>query len=158
MTPAVRYLQQLKSRPDFEVLSYEHQPGNRHYGAEAVAALGLEAAQVFKTLIVSLGSAKDFAVCLVPVEQQLKLKSAAHALGCKKLEMAAASDAERITGYQLGGVSPLGQRKRLPTLIDTSARQFEQIYISAGRRGLELKLSPEVLQQLLQARFAQLTA
>lgn len=150
MTPAITVLK--KQAISHEVLSYTHDPGNLHYGAEAVEKLGLTADQVFKTLLVSDG--QRHYVAIVPVMYQLNLKKAAHALGCKKLDMAAPQDAERLTGYQLGGISPLGQKKRLPTVIDASASHLPRLYVSGGRRGLELALAPADLAAVLGATFS----
>lgn len=152
MTPAITLLK--KQSIAHEVLSYHHDPSNVHYGLEAVEKLGLTADEVFKTLLVSDGHRHY--VAIVPVAYQLNLKKTAHALGCKKLDMAAPADAERLTGYQLGGISPLGQKKRLPTVIDASARDLPRLYISGGRRGLEIALSPQDLASILSASFAEI--
>jgi len=151
VTPAILLLQ--KQGIQFETLSYDHDPDNQHYGDEAVSALGLSAQEVFKTLVIQSGEAAgQFAVALLPVAASLNLKRAAKALGWKKLSLADPADAQRVSGYQLGGVSPLGQKKLLPTLIDSSVLNLGQVYVSAGKRGLELALQPEVLKQLLKAQ------
>jgi Cys-tRNA(Pro)/Cys-tRNA(Cys) deacylase len=116
----------------FELHEYEHDPKADSYGLEAAERLSLEPARVFKTLVVERDGA--LAVAVVPVAAQLDLK----ALGGKRTAMADRADAERATGYVLGGISPLGQRKRLPTTVDSSALAFDTVYVSAGRRGLEL--------------------
>jgi Cys-tRNA(Pro)/Cys-tRNA(Cys) deacylase len=133
------------------VLSYAHDPAAPAYGPEAAAALGLDPRQVFKTLVLAVeGAARGagLAVAVVPVAQQLDLKAAATALGVKRVALAEASLAERTTGYVVGGISPLGQRRRLPTLVDASAQAWPEIFVSAGRRGLELALAPADLLRL----------
>lgn len=149
MTPAIVAVE--RARIAHRVLSYAHDPSAPAYGLEAASALGLEPSMVFKTLVVTLeGVARNMAlaVALVPVAQQLDLKAAADALGAKRAAMADPSIAERTTGYVVGGISPLGQRKALPTLVDESALAWNEIYISAGRRGLELALAPADLLRL----------
>lgn len=159
MTPAVTLLQQHKI--EFKLHEYEHDSHNRDYGIEAVTALQVSAQQVFKTLVINpepiATNNKQLAVAVVPVAHKLNFKAAAKALQCKKVAMADPAMAEIITGYITGGISPLGQKKRLPTLIDSSAFDFSSIYISAGRRGLEIELAPSDLQQLLSATTARLT-
>lgn len=125
----------------FTVHEYAHDPSVASYGEEAVAALGLPADRVFKTLVVLLDGGRP-AVAVVPVSRQLNLKACAAALGAKRAEMSAPSEAERLTGYVVGGISPLGQRRRLPTVLDESALGFPTIHVSAGRRGLEVELAP----------------
>ena len=151
MTPAIDLVR--KRAVSHQIHHYQHDPAAASYGAEAAEKLGLLPQQVFKTLVLSL-DAKQLAVAVLPVSQQLSMKLAAKALGAKKADMANAHDVMRSTGYVLGGVSPLGQKKLLPTVIDSSAQQFATIYVSAGRRGLEIELSAEELRQLLNAQFA----
>ena len=131
----------------FTVHEYRHDPRAESYGLEAVQKLGLDAARVFKTLVADVDGALTVAV--VPVEAQLDLR----ALG-KRARMADASAAERATGYVAGGISPLGQRRALPTVVDASALDHETIHVSAGRRGLELELAPADLVELTGARVA----
>ena len=121
------------------VHSYEHDPKAESYGLEASERLGVDPARVFKTLVVDLDGSLEVAV--VPIEAQLDLR----ALGGKRSRMADPRDVERSTGYVLGGVSPLGQRRRLPTVVDPSALEWETILVSAGRRGLQIELRPEDL-------------
>ena len=135
------------------VHAYEHDAGSASYGLEAADKLQVPAARVFKTLVVGLEGV-ELAVAVVPVNKQLSLKSLARALGAKKQAMADPQAVERSTGYVLGGVSPLGQKKSLRTVIDQSAETFATIFVSAGRRGLEIELSPQDLCRLLDARFA----
>ncbi len=131
----------------FAVHEYEHDPRSSSYGLEAVEKLGLDPARVFKTLVADVDGMLTVAV--VPVEAQLELR----ALG-KRARMADATAAERATGYVTGGISPLGQRRPLPTVVDDSALAFETIHVSAGRRGLELELAPTDLVELTGARVA----
>jgi Cys-tRNA(Pro)/Cys-tRNA(Cys) deacylase len=131
----------------FTVHEFRHDPRAESYGLEAVEKLGLEAARVFKTLVADVDGALTVAV--VPVEAQLDLR----ALG-KRARMAGAAAAERATGYVAGGISPLGQRRALPTVVDVSALDHETIHVSAGRRGLELELAPTDLVELTAARVA----
>ena len=131
----------------FTVHEFRHDPRAESYGLEAVEKLGLEAARVFKTLVADVDGALTVAV--VPVEAQLDLR----ALG-KRARMAGAAAAERATGYVAGGISPLGQRRALPTVVDVSALDHETIHVSAGRRGLELELAPTDLVELTGARVA----
>jgi Cys-tRNA(Pro)/Cys-tRNA(Cys) deacylase len=146
MTPAVAIAEQAGIA--FSLHQYAHDPQHESYGEEAAERLGIDPARVFKTLVVSLDR-KRLAVALVPVCGRLDLKAVARTLRGKRAEMAQAAEVERATGYVLGGVSPLGQKRRLPTLIDESAGTFETIYVSAGRRGLELELRAEDLIRLL---------
>lgn len=131
----------------FTVHEYRHDPRAESYGLEAVERLGLEAARVFKTLVADVDG--GLTVAIVPVEAQLDLR----ALG-KRARMAESGAAERATGYVAGGISPLGQRRALPTVVDVSALDHETIHVSAGRRGLELELAPTDLVELTGARVA----
>jgi Cys-tRNA(Pro)/Cys-tRNA(Cys) deacylase len=139
----------------YRVHRYEHDPAAESYGLEAAVALGLDPGRVFKTLLVAVeGDPKRLAVAAVPVDRQLDLKALAAALDCKRLAMARPRDAERATGYVVGGISPLGQRRRLPTVIDTSVSALESVFVSAGRRGLEIELAPADLVRLTDASLA----
>ena len=151
MTPALDLLK--KVRAEHRIHSYEHDPKAASYGLEAAEKLNLEPARVFKTLLAS-SEKGELLVAVVPVVGTLDLKALAHAAGAKKVEMAEPAAAQRATGYLLGGISPLGQKKRLRTFIDDSAKGFETIFVSAGRRGLEVELAPEVLAEHTQAKFA----
>ncbi|HEY8597713.1 MAG TPA: Cys-tRNA(Pro) deacylase [Thermomicrobiales bacterium] len=131
----------------FRVLEYTHDPGAESYGLEAAEALGLDPATVFKTLIANVDAAR-LVVAIVPVSARLNLKNLAAAAGGKRAEMAHGAAAERATGYVLGGISPLGGRRPLPTVIDSSALDHPIIHVSAGRRGLELALAPADLRRL----------
>ncbi|MGH6655216.1 MAG: Cys-tRNA(Pro) deacylase [Actinocrinis sp.] len=149
-TPATVALTQAKA--EFEVHAYEHDPAAQSYGTEAAAAMGVPADRVFKTLVADVDG--KLVVAVVPVSGQLDLKALASAAGGKKAAMADPAAAERATGYVLGGISPLGQRKKLPTVIDASALEHETVFCSAGRRGLEIELSPADLVKLTQASTA----
>lgn len=151
MTPAINAAKQ--ARVPFQVHEYVHDPKAESYGEEAAVKLNLPLARVFKTLVVSL-EGKGLAVAVVPVSGRLDLKHCAAALGAKKCDLAAHRDAERSTGYVLGGISPLGQKKRLPTVVDASARGYATVFVSAGRRGLEIELAPDDLARLTGAVFA----
>lgn len=137
----------------FELHEYEHDPRVESYGEEAVAALSLDPSEVFKTLVAQVDS-KTLAIAIVPVTARLDFKALAAALGGRRAAMVEASHAERATGYVLGGISPLGQRQRLATALDVSAEQHERIYVSAGRRGMEIALAPTDLVRLTDATVA----
>ena len=154
MTPAVKLLE--KAKVNFKVHEYEHDPAAESYGLEASEKLGVDDARVFKTLVVMLDS-KDYAVAIIPVANMLSMKNIAKAAGAKKAVMADKIAVERITGYVLGGVSPIGQKKRLKTFIDESAQQHTTLFVSAGRRGMEIELSPQDLKHQTSAFFAPLT-
>ncbi len=144
-TPAVTAAE--RAGISFRVRAYEHDPRTPSYGLEAVEKLGLDATRVFKTLVVDVDG--TLTVAVVPVEAQVDLRG----LG-KRARMADARAAERATGYVTGGMSPLGQRRSLPTIVDDSALAFETIHVSAGRRGLELELAPADLLALTGGRAA----
>ena len=152
-TPAIQAAE--RAGIAFELLEYEHDPAAASYGLEAAERLGLEPESVFKTLLVSVeGLAGTLAVGIVPVTAQLDLKAVAQAVGGKRAEMADPRAAERATGYVLGGISPLGQKRQLPTVIDESVILFERVHVSAGRRGLEIALAPGDLVTLTGATLA----
>lgn len=150
MTPAIELLK--KAQVPHEVLSYHHDPKAASYGLEAVEKLGLAPETVFKTLLAA-SEKQELLVAIVPVAGTLDLKALAQAAGVKKLEMAKPDQAQRSTGYLVGGISPLGQKKRLRTFIDRSAAELPSIHVSAGRRGLEVALAPTDLARLLDAPF-----
>lgn len=124
----------------YEVRAYEHDPASASYGLEAAEALGVEPGRVFKTLLVETD--KGLGVGIVPVDALLDLKAIAASLGVKKATMAEPAVAERVTGYVVGGISPVGQKKQLPTVLDESASQHETILVSGGKRGFDIELTP----------------
>ena len=150
-TPATRILE--RAGVPFEAVGYEHDPRVTAYGQEAAEALGLPPQCVFKTLVVHTEH-EGFGVCVVPVTGNADLKAVAAALGAKKARLADPADVHRLTGYVLGGVSPLGQRTRLPTVIDDAAQQLDRMYVSGGQRGLDVGLAPQDLAELTGAVFA----
>lgn len=137
----------------FTPIEYTHHDDATDFGAEAARESGRDPSQVFKTLVVSIGP-RQLAVGVVPVSGRLDLKALAVALGVKKAELADPRAAERSTGYVLGGLSPLGQRTPLPTVIDESARVLPAILVSGGKRGLQLELAAEDLARVTRASFA----
>jgi len=153
MTPAIEAAK--RAAIAFRLHEYQHDPAAVSYGEEAAQALGVDAARVFKTLVVATPA---LAVAMVPVDGMLNLKNAARALAVKKADMAEQRAAERATGYVVGGISPLGQKKRLPAVLDESALAFETVFVSAGRRGLEIELSPRDLAALTGAVIAPVAA
>ena len=136
----------------FTALAYEHDPRAAAYGLEAAEKLGLDPERVFKTLLATVDG--TLAVGLVPVAMQLDLKALAQALGGKRAEMADPAVAERRTGYVVGGISPIGQKTALPTVLDESAILAETIFVSGGRRGLDLELAPDDLIAVTGGRYA----
>lgn len=151
MTPAVEAAK--AAGIEYEVVQYEHDPKAESYGLEAAELLGIEPERVFKTLVAKLDGGA-LAVGIVPVVTRLDLKSLASAAGARKAEMADPAEAQRATGYVVGGISPLGQKRRLITVLDESALLFDTIYVSGGRRGLEIVLAPADLVRLTEARVA----
>lgn len=151
MTPGIR--QAKKAGIQFEIKEYAHDAGAESYGGEAATALGLSEDLVFKTLMAKSNDGK-LVIAVVPVSGILDLKALAKAFGCKKMEMADPALAEKTSGYVVGGISPLGQKKRLPTFIDASAQSLEIMHVSAGKRGLEIALSPDDLLSLTNGRWA----
>ena len=149
-TPATALL--TRQKVTHRVHAYAHDPRTGSYGTEAASALGIEPDRCFKTLVTEVDGA--LVVAVVPVSGSLDLKALAVAVGGKRAGMADPSSAERTTGYVRGGISPLGQRKRLPTVIDASATDLPTMYVSAGRRGLEIELAPADLVRLTGATLA----
>lgn len=153
-TPATTLLD--REKVDYTLHPYTHDPASVSFGLEAAEALGVAPNRVFKTLLVATGEsgASALVVGIVPVDQSLDLKAIASALGIKKVEMADPVAAERRTGYVVGGISPLGQRQRSRTILDSSAMAHETIYVSGGHRGLDIELAPADLQRLTDAQIA----
>ena len=149
MTPAI--IAANRAGIQFSIHEYHHDPKAASYGEEAAEKLGVQSEIIFKTLVVQADN-KSLAVAIVPVLKSLDLKAVASALKHKKLQMADKALVQRVTGYILGGVSPLGQKKALPTVIDISAEEHQHIYVSGGRRGLDIALKPEDLITLCNAR------
>ena len=137
------------------VHTYSHDPRRESYGSEASEALNVPAGRVLKTLVASVDGA--LTVGVVPASAQLDLKALAAAAGGKKAAMADAAAAERATGYVVGGISPIGQRRRLPVVVDASALQFPTVYCSGGRRGLEIELTPADLVRAANATVARIS-
>lgn len=154
MTPAIRILEE--SGVDHRLHEYARGDGLRDFGLEAASALGLPGEQVFKTLLVDLGD--ELGVAIVPVTRQLSLKQVAGVFGAKRASMCDPGRAERSTGYVVGGISPLGQKRRLRTVVDETAELFDTIYVSGGRRGLDVELAPRDLVRLLDALVADVAA
>ena len=153
MTPAVNYLK--KHKVAFRLHKYSHDPKHQSYGLEAAEKLALDPQRVFKTLVVQLDD-RELAVAILPVVTQLNLKLLARQCGAKKAALADARAVAASTGYVLGGVSPLAQKKRLRTIIDSSAVKHETIFVSGGRRGLEIEISPHDLLEQCAAIMAQI--
>lgn len=157
MTPAVKQLQ--RAGAAFQLHRFEAEASDDGYGLAAARALGVDPERVFKTLLVSFdGDARALGVCILPVTGTLNLKRAARAHGRKSAVMADPAMAEKTTGYVLGGISPLGQKKRLPTVLDASAEAFETFFVSGGKRGLDIELAPRTLIDQTSARLAPLVA
>lgn len=157
-TPAIVVLEQAQA--EFSVHSFANDvaPGEHGYGKAAAQALGVEEDRVFKTLLVTLqGGSTTHAVGVVPVSGKLSLKGIAIALGAKKADMLDPVAAERMTGYVVGGISPFGQRKVLPTVIDETATLWDTIFVSGGKRGLDIEVSPHDLVRILSATVADIS-
>ncbi len=155
MTPAVKLLK--RSKLPYTLHQYTHDSSHPSYGLEAAEKLGLPLQQVFKTLVVALDG-KQLAVAVIPVSSMLSMKQMAQALGAKKASMADTEEVLRSTGYVLGGVSPLGQKRALTTVVDSSALAQSTIFVSAGRRGLEIELNPQDLVDLAAATVADISS
>ena len=152
-TPATLALS--RAGVDFSTHPYDHDPRATSYGLEAARALGVEPDAVLKTLLAQAD--ERLVVAVVPVSGELDLKALARAVGASRARMAAPGDAERATGYVVGGISPLGQRRALPTVVDAGAPAHQRVYVSGGRRGLDLGLAPADLVRLTGASLAELS-
>jgi Cys-tRNA(Pro)/Cys-tRNA(Cys) deacylase len=154
VTPAINQLDE--AGVAYTLHEYDHDGTLHDFGAEAADKLGLDPDQVFKTLLVTADG--EQAVAIVPVSGKLALKAVGRALGAKRVEMCDPAVAERVTGYVRGGISPFGQKKRLPTVIDEMATVFDTVYVSGGKRGLDLGVAPTDLIELLGATVADIAA
>ena len=155
MTPAINLLKKYKC--NFKIHKYDHDPASTNFGDEAVQKLGLDAKQVYKTLLVEL-SPKELVVCVLPVSEQLSLKNVADIFKVKKAQMGQKDEAQKVTGYLLGGISPLGQKRLLQTVLDESVRNFKTVFVSGGKRGLDNEVNPKDLEELLNAKVGKITA
>lgn len=153
MTPAIEALK--KAKVPHRVHEYEHDPRAEAFGLEAAEKLGVDPSRIFKTLVAQTDAGR-LAMAVVPVAGRLNLKAMARATGAKKADLADPSAAERATGYVVGGISPVGGKRRLPVVIDASARELPSMYVSAGRRGMQIELSPLDLQKATAATWAEL--
>ena len=155
MTPAIKFLE--KNKCKFKIHKYDHDPACTNFGEEAAEKLGLDKNQVFKTLLVEL-TPKELVVCVLPVSNQLSLREVATAFEAKKAVMANKDEAQKVTGYLLGGISPFGQKKRLKTVVTKSAFNYDTIYVSGGKRGLDIEVNPHDLKMLLDAKTFEICA
>ncbi len=150
MTPAVELLRSLGI--EHRIVEYDHDPNHPSFGEEVVERLGVDAEQVFKTLMVTLDDGSH-AIGVIPVNTRLDLKAIAAAAGLKNATMTNPAEAERRSGYVVGGISPFGQKRVVPTFVDEWALAADEIYCSAGRRGVEIVIAPDVFREALGAVY-----
>lgn len=156
MTPAIKILNELKVR--YKVREYQASNHEKNYGLKAAEALQQDPLQVYKTLVAVIdGNQRKPSIALIAVANQLDLKKMATSLGGRKAVMAEPALAQKTTGYVVGGISPIGQRQLLPTVIDQTACAFESIFVSAGKRGVQLEVNPDDLIRILKARYAEIS-
>ncbi|WP_217132219.1 Cys-tRNA(Pro) deacylase [Leucobacter chinensis] len=153
-TPATQALD--AAGVEYTLHEYDHDPRNTDFGRECAEQLGVDEARVFKTLVVQVDG--EFAVVIIPVSHKAVFKKVAAALGAKKADLAAAADAERRSGYVLGGVSPFGHRQPMRVVVDETANDWSTVFVSAGRRGLDLEIAPGALSEAAGAVSAPLTS
>jgi Cys-tRNA(Pro)/Cys-tRNA(Cys) deacylase len=150
LTPAINELK--KNKIPFTIHKYKHDPKVTNYGLEASEKLNIDANMVYKTLLAQLNT-KELIVAIIPVNKSLNLKEVASFFKVKSAVLANKDEAQKVTGYLLGGISAFGQKKRLRTILDLSAKSFETIYISGGKRGLDLQLDPNVIIKVLNSNY-----
>lgn len=151
-TPATQVL--TKAGIAFTLVTYDYDPGAERVGLQAAEAIGVPPAEVFKTLMAELDGKPVCAI--VPSDEEVNMKKLAAALGGKSAQMMKPLNAERLTGYKVGGISPLGQRKGVPTALDELATLYDEIYLNGGQRGLQIRLDPEDLIKVLNCQVADL--
>ncbi len=153
-TPATVFLQAAGAH--FTLHAFDHDPADRNYGAVAATALGIDPDQVFKTLLAKVDglATPGLVVGIVPVSGQMSLRELAVAVGAKRAEMCDPAVAERITGYVVGGISPFGQKRLLPTVIDETCQLYDTVFVSGGKRGLDIEIAPDDLIRVLAATVA----
>jgi Cys-tRNA(Pro)/Cys-tRNA(Cys) deacylase len=154
LTPAINELK--KNKVSFTIHKYKHDPKVTNYGLEACEKLNLDANMVYKTLLAELNP-KELVVAIIPVNKSLNLKALASYFNSKSAIMANKDEAQKVTGYLLGGISAFGQKKRLRTILDTSAKNYETIYISGGKRGLDLEIKPLDILEVLNCKYAEVS-
>lgn len=154
MTPAINELK--KNKIAFTIHKYKHDPKIDNYGLEAANKLNVDANRVYKTLLAQLNT-KELIVAIIPVNKSLNLKVVANYFEVKSAQMANKDEAQKVTGYLLGGISAFGQKKRLRTVLDVSSKEFETIYISGGKRGLDLQIKPLDIIEVLNSNYAEVS-
>ena len=154
MTPAINELK--KNKIEFNIHKYKHDPKVENYGLEAAEKLNIDANRVYKTLLAQLNT-KELIVAIIPVNKSLNLKAVANYFEVKSALMANKDEAQKVTGYLLGGISAFGQKKRLKTILDNTSKDFETIYVSGGKRGLDLQLKPSDIINVLNSNYCEVS-